>query len=202
MKKRYFAWILTLALIVVVGGVYATWYYQSAVEDAVRTIDVELAAKGTIDGEITFEGDEFKFMLDDEDQIGPNHTAAIVDAEGCADSITVRYTPTYTPSPDPAPAPTEEGIKMQWKLSIGEGTECKVTVGSEEKIAFSVDGTVQHADAAATTTFDITKDEVRGLISTALELPTEADYDAFKAAWDALGADAKKITLTVSKVAD
>lgn len=185
MKKRYFAWILTLALIVVVGGVYATWYYQTNVDQQTGTIAVQLAEKQVDDlGEITLSG-TMTIRLDDSDQTGPNHTAEIL-VEG--EDISVTFAPNANAPEDVR----NSGIEMEFYLTAID--DFKWPIGSDTPVIV-VTTDEQACGTGPALTYTITKDAVKDLLNTTLELPTETDYDQFK---EHMGSD-RAITLTVKQ---
>lgn len=176
--------LVALILCVTIGGVYATWNYaenaatsQTKYFDAstVITDKVESLSKGTIKVDTT----NLKITIDDtnDDFYGELKIEGYVSVE-------------FTPSAGASHEVANNGIKMQYVLG---STENFKYLGND---IFTVDTTAQ-VESAASKSFTIEADELANLITlNTVQLPTAADYTAFKAALHS-----GSISITVSEAA-
>lgn len=175
--------LIVLALILTIGGVYATWNYaqgdvQSVDMDAVISLTDKVV--DTPKGEIAVDMSGLSISIDDAN--GDYDAELVIDGE-----ILVTFT-----ASDIAPADVKaNGIKMQYTIAVTtpwEYEDVQVITVDADPIAIN--------SGAATFTATITADELMDAITLAdISLPTVADYDAF-----ALVLQEGEITITVSEV--
>ncbi len=160
--------LMSLILLVTVGGVYATWNYAHGTAtsgtkyfDAVTVVApmVETNSKGTIEVDTT----NLSIVVDDADN----------DFEGDL-VITGDVKVTFTPNDGVSSDVGTNGIKMQYELSATENFKYN------NNDIFTVNTTPKKLDAA-TKNFTISADELKGLITlNEVSLPTAVDYESFK----------------------
>ncbi len=157
--------LIALALIVTIGGVYATWNYANgtatkgeAYLDEVTKITEKV--EGLAKGKITVDSNTLAITIDDADN---NHVAELI--------ITGEITFKYTPAADVAQIP------MQYTLSLTDNWNYN------SKPIFVIDTTTQVLNSGtATNTVTITGAELANLISLngTITLSTPDEYTAFK----------------------
>lgn len=166
MKKLKF--LIVFALILVIGGVYATWTYAGTdtTPDS-QTISLTLVGSDTsaTKGKITVNTSGLTIKIDQKDD---TYAAEII-VEG---KITATFTPATTD------ASTANGILMQFKLTDNTGM-WGLTEGDKADI-FTVDTEVHTINPTAELTVEIDADTIAALIIPTFSLPTAAHYDSFK----------------------
>ena len=161
--------LIALALLITVGGVYATWSYAESTATASSTIAPQVkltATSNTTKGTITFEGTPTVAI----DQADEDHSAKLVWTDPV---VTVKF--------NPAEGTTATKINVDITVVLPTST---FTASGNDYLVF------KHADGEGQTftvrvndvdkngkTFDLSEH-----ITTALKLPTLADYTAFQAA--------------------
>ena len=166
MKKLKF--LIVFALILVIGGVYATWTYAGTdTTPGSETISLTLAGKDTSDakGTITVDTSGLTITIDQKDD---TYAAKII-VEG---KITATFTPATTD------ASTANGILMEFKLTDNTGS-WGLTEGDKADI-FTVTTEAQTINSTAALTVEISADTIAALITPTFALPTAAHYDSFK----------------------
>ena len=166
MKKL--AALIALALCVTIGGVYATWNYaqgsvasQSKYITATITDKVVDAASGTI----AIDASEFKITIDDSNN---DHVAEVT----YSGSIKV----TFTPTPGADADIVNNGIKLQYALSVTADWKFEGTA------FFTVNTTTQQLNGGnATKEVVIQATELESLIYFgSFSLPTVEKYNSFQ----------------------
>ena len=175
--------LLALALLVTVGGVYATWNYAQGTAayrekflTAHLTDKVTDTAKGVIDVNI----DGLTLTIDDADN---NHHGELI----LAGEIVITFTPNEGADADV----DRDGIAMQYQLGTTKD------YNYNDNPIFTVNTDIQALNGgAATKSVTIPASELQGLITlNDMELPTVDAYSAFKAALHS-----GSIQITVSEV--
>ena len=164
--------LVALALLITVGGVYATWNYaQGDATSKTGYLDkVTLVADSVVDSaKGTFEIDttNLKITVDDTNN---DHVAELL-IEG---DIKI----TFTPSTGADKTVQDNGILMQYTLS----TTDNYNFGS--RTIFSVDTETQFLNDTASKTATVTADDLKALISLNgdISLPDVETYEQFKTA--------------------
>ena len=196
--------LITILLIVTMGGVYATWSYaeaNAAESHQHMSINLESASTNLAEGVIHNVINSMNVLIDDADN---NYTAEI--------TVTGKMGFVFFPNPGASDDVVEEGITMQWQL---EQTDPGVQHGGVN--IFTINQAIPTAlnskkitDENAATDFDVdlsiyiggfyvevTATEVSEVLSIDLELPTYEDYTTFKGE---LATTAGKLGITISKV--
>jgi hypothetical protein len=173
--------LIALALILTIGGVYATWNYaQGDVESVELDAVVSLTDKvvDTPKGEIAVDMSGLSIAIDDANN---DYVAELV-IDGDIDI-------TFTAS-DIAPADVKaNGLKMQYTIAVNTCEYKNVQVITVDAAPVALNG------GAATFTATITADELMDAMTLAnISLPTVNDYDDFKTVIDGC-----EITITVSE---
>lgn len=173
--------LIALALILTIGGVYATWNYaQGDVESVELDAVVSLTDKvvDTPKGEIAVDMSGLSISIDD---TNGDYAAELI----IAGDIDITFT-----ASDIAPADVKtNGLKMQYTIAVNtcEYEDVQVITVETDPIAIN--------SGAATFTATITADELMDAITLAdISLPTVDDYDDFKTVIDGC-----EITITVSE---
>ena len=186
--------IIIMALVLTVGGVYATFNYaQSDVAAVNKTLDKTIAdaevttAKGTI----AIDANSFKLTIDDT-------TATLKTGLTTQGDVKV----TFTPAQGADASVVTDGVDLELKISFANNKYTQNTVDYtvfETTIAYGT-GVVLGKGARndATGAFEYTVNLGQYLAVNEIPLPTLADYNAFKA-WFTNPANAS-ITVTVSEV--
>ena len=197
--------LITILLIVTMGGVYATWSYaeaNAAESHQHMSINLESATTNLAEGVIHNVINSMNVLIDDADD---DYTAEI--------TVTGKMGFVFVPNAGASDDVVENGIAMQWQLEqtnpgVQHGGDniftisqanpttlnsTKITDGN--KTDFGVDlstyigGFYVEVDATA----------VSAVLSIELELPTYEDYTTFKGE---LATTAGKLGITISKVAE
>lgn len=197
--------LITILLIVTMGGVYATWSYaeaNAAESHQHMSINLESATTTQAEGVIHSVINTMNVLIDDTDD---DYTAEI--------TVTGKMGFVFVPNAGASDDVVENGIAMQWQLEqtnpgVQHGGDniftisqanpttlnsTKITDGN--KTDFGVDlstyigGFYVEVDATA----------VSAVLSIELELPTYEDYTTFKGE---LATTAGKLGITISKVAE
>ncbi len=160
--------LISLVLLVTVGGVYATWNYAhgtavsaSKYFDAVTVVApmVETNSKGIIEVDTS----NLSIVVDDTNN---DFKGELV--------ITGEVTVTFTPNDGVTTEVGTDGIKMQYELSATDNFKYNTND------IFTIDKTVKTTDAA-TKSFTISADELKSLITlNEVTLPTAETYGEFK----------------------
>lgn len=175
--------LIALILCVTIGGVYATWNYaQGNVTSQTKFFDngttITNKVISTAKGTISIDTSNLKITIHDND----NDLKGQMTMEG---SITV----SFTPNQGADATVSQEGIELQYVLGTTENYTYK---GSP---IFSVKNDTHNLGKVATSV-TIPASELDDCIDlNTLNLPTSADYDAFK-----LALHAGSISITVSEV--
>lgn len=174
--------LIVLAMVLTIGGVYATWNYAQGNVDSVELSPVVTLTDKVVDtakGTIAVDMSGLTISIDD--------TNNDYDAELVMDgAINVTFT-----ANDLAPAEVkDDGIKLQYTLTVTTPWEFGgVQVFTVEADPIAMNG------GAATFTATITADELMDAITLGnISLPTVDDYDAF-----AQVLNQGSITITVSE---
>lgn len=174
--------LIVLAMVLTIGGVYATWNYAQGNVDSVDLSPVVSLTDKVVDtpkGTIAVDMSGLSIAIDDANN---DYDAELVmDGE-----VTVTFT-----ANELAPADVQaNGIKLQYTLTVTTPWEYKGTqVFTVEADPIAING------GAATFTATITADELMDVITLGdISLPTVSDYDAF-----ALILEQGEITITVSE---
>lgn len=175
--------LIIMALIVTIGGVYATWNYaQSAASaDPVQSV-VTLTDKVVDTPKGTIEVDASGLIFEIDDTNGDYVAELVVDGE-----IEITFTPADGADENVA----QHGIALQYVLSVTENWKYEGTQ------IFTVDtNPVVLNNGNATLTATIDADEIASMITLGnISLPTADDYDAFEEILKNGG-----ISITVSEV--
>lgn len=185
--------IILMALVLTVGGVYATFDYARATVDSVTTQALDKSIAGATEdtkkGTIALDVSQVLLRIDD---TGSHKTGLEI-----GNSV---ITVTFTPSEKAEPLVVNEGINMKLEISFANNT-------------FDLNG--DHHDVFKTTTaygtgvalgtgtkngdkFECTVDLSQYLTVSEIPLPTLADYNAFKTFFMAAGNAV--VTIKVSEV--
>ena len=191
MKK--FSLLVAIALLITVGGVYATWNYaQGEVGNSASNLVPKLAgyATTTSKGSIAIDTTGLTIMIDD---TNADHIAEL--------SMTGKITVTFTPAPGADSSVVTNGIPMQYQLGIlyNEGQSAETWKYAGQSI-MTINTAVQTANSGnPTLSFDIDAAELLTLIQLGgtFELDELSDYTNFNAV---LGR--AQIQITVSEIAD
>ncbi len=173
--------LVALALLITVGGVYATWIYTENTDVADEAVNMTLnltdvAYSGSY-GTYKVDQSSLKLLIDPKE--GTTHITSLV-IEG---SLVVTFTPaTY------APAEIKEGgvpstysfslSNQNWTYDDGEGEKSIVTLHEE-----STHNIVWHSNGDGTFSYTLNAEDLaEHIFLTGFELDTKSDYDAFNAA--------------------
>lgn len=175
--------LIVLAMIVTIGGVYATWNYAMDGVDGVNvTTDVALTNKvvNTSQGEIVVDASDLTIVIDDDNT--DYHGELIIDGQ-----IDI----TFTADPYADAEIKTNGLPMQYQLSVTTPWEYKgVQIFTVE------DAPIALNNGNGTFTATITAADLLAAIEMCdVYLPEEADYDDFT---DILLQG--EITITVSEI--
>lgn len=175
--------LIVLAMIVTIGGVYATWNYAQdgvAGVDVVPTVALTEKVVSTSQGTIEVDMSDLTISIDDANN--DYEAELVIDGQ-----IDIEFTPdTYADADIKA-----NGLPMQYELTVTtpweyEGTQI-FTVSADPVLLNGGNGTFNATITAA---------ELMNAISLAdISLPTVDDYDAF-----ALVLDDGEITITVGEI--
>lgn len=174
MKMRKLSLLIALALIVSIGGVYATWTYTQSTDVADESVNMSLNLTNvTFVGTYgTYEIDQSGLSMTIDPKAGTTHTTALY----INGSLVIKFTPnTY------APIEVKEGaVDSTYTFSLAN-TNWKY----DNKDIVTLTHTGDHditweKQADGTFTLTLTADELANHISlTEFTLDTKADYDAY-----------------------
>lgn len=175
--------VFTLALMLTVGAVYATFVYSQASPDAVSSnMQTNILAGATVDGNkgtIGFGANTLVLKVKN----GGNNTTAL-------DTIAGSTTATFTPDTNADEDVTTNGIAWQMKIEF-VGTN---TYGGKAILATTASTPVKLNNGTKSKTMTLNNDILSQYVQvTAFTLKTKAEYDAYKSAYEGITI---KITLS------
>lgn len=183
MKKLKF--LILFALILVVGGVYATWTYAAGTVDPTEDgINVELGEKVelTKKGTLAVTSNTLKVSIEPKDGTTTYEAQAIVSGE---------LTVAFTPSADNV----DKNIVFQFALVDNTGEWAKQ--GETATDVFTVDTDAHQLNGgAAAAQVTITAADLAGLITATFSLPTAEHYTSFQNYINGLGTSAFTIVIS------
>ncbi len=165
--------LIALALILSIGGVYATWNYAQG--DAVdvsayldrRTMITDAVVDATPKGTIAVDTSNFSLTIDDDNN---DHVAELI-KDGWIDI-------TFTPSAGADAGVAANGIALQYVLSCTGGS---FEYNGNHIFTYSSDPVILN-DRNATKSVRIEAGDIDIALNGSISLPTVADYEAFKRA--------------------
>lgn len=196
--------LITILLIVTMGGVYATWSYaeaNAAESHQHMSINLESATTNLAEGVIHNVINSMNVLIDDADD---DYTAEI--------TVTGKMGFVFVPNAGASDDVVADGIAMQWQLEqtdpgVQHGGVNIFTITQNDPEALT---STKITNANAATAFDVDLSTYIGgfyvevdatavseVLSIDLELPTYEDYTTFKGE---LATTAGKLGITISKV--
>ena len=165
--------LIALALILSIGGVYATWNYaQGDAVDVNAYLDgstkiTDAVVNATAKGTITVDTSNFSLTIDDETN---DHVAELI-KDGYIDI-------TFTPSTGADADVAADGIALQYVLSCTGGS---FEYNGNHIFTYSSDPVILNS-GNATKSVRINAEDIGIALNGTISLPTVADYEAFKLA--------------------
>ncbi len=188
--------IILMALVLTVGGVYATFDYARATVDSVTTQALDKGIAGakedTQKGTIALDVSQVLLNINDTKK---NHKTGL---EIGNSEITV----TFTPAANAEPLVVDEGINMKLEISFANNTfdlngetynVFKTTAAYDKGVTITADPKAKKGDK-----FEYTVDLSQYLTVSEIPLPTLSDYNVFKTFF--LNSANAVVTITVNEV--
>ncbi|MBO5206641.1 MAG: hypothetical protein J6K44_04560 [Clostridia bacterium] len=190
MKIKRLSLIITLALCLTVGGVYATWTYaegQIQPSSGTASLTIEAAANEGEAGTINVDTNSLSITVEN----GGSYNT-ILSVTG---NITVTLTP--TPETDPSLLPSLLPTSFSWTITLTEAAE-EATYGGQKIL--TVTGTTKYG-TFENNTATITAADIEELITlTEFTLKNTEEHESYKNVIEAI--DGPAFTITVTPVYD
>ena len=201
---RKLSLLVALALLITIGGVYATWDYANADSQANHqhmSINLATATTTAAEGTILNVLNSMNIMIDDSN----DDYKADLTISGIMGYV-------FVPSPGASQDVKDNGIQMQWKLeqtdpaiqfkgvnifTIKQASataldEVEITASNAKDLCSGVDLT----QYIGYWYVEVDADDILGALEISLQLPTHDDYDDFS---QELAATAGKLGVTISE---
>lgn len=205
MKKRLFSFLAAIALVVSIGGVYASWTYaQGTVGDTQANTKLALTAVSTSSdkGTIALSNNQFTIQID---QIASGDEGyGTVDPHTAVMRVTGAMTVTFTPSDNAEKSVKEDGVVLALTITESYGNYTDSVNSSETDLDII---TLKPSDIGTGVyllnngqpvngTYTLDNDTLNSyLVLAALKLESKAEYDDFNTNF----LTGKTITFTISE---
>lgn len=197
-KMKKLGLIILMALVLTVGGVYATFDYARATVDSVTTQALDKSIAGATEdtkkGTIALDVSQVMLRIDD---TGSHKTGLEI-----GNSV---ITVTFTPAANAEPLVVDEGINMKLEISFANNTfdlngdhhdVFKTTTAYGTGVTLAADSKAKKGDK-----FEYTVDLSKYLTVSEIPLPTLEDYNAFARWFSSSEVPGNAVvTVTVSEV--
>ncbi len=183
--------IFALAFVLIVGGVYATFSYaQQDVAPANATLNKEIANSTTEakKGTIAIDASTFKIEVDDKGKL-EGGSGTLVTGLKTQNNVKLTFSPAQGADKDVV----DNGVNLKMEIAFANN-EYKGTAIFKTTSAYPTTGIALGKGTKNGSVFEYTVDLAPYLAMNEISLPTLADYNDFKSAFDLA-----TITITVSE---